>query len=212
MTRQRKLVLLGGAAASMVLAGVAVAGCGHWLSASDAPVRSDAIVVLGGHMPYRAMEAAELYNKDYAPEVWLLAGDVHPEHRTMSRLGVEIVPEHVYNFQLLTRLGVPGSAVRVLQGGVHTTREEILRIRSELDRRGLRNVLIVTSGYHARRVKLTWRQLAGQQQRALVCRTAAGSSHADRWWSHPADVYAVAHEILSIMNTWAGFPLQAKPS
>ena len=48
--------------------------CGNaaaWLVVSDPPQPSAAIVVLGGKVPFRAMEGASLYKQGWAREVWL---------------------------------------------------------------------------------------------------------------------------------------------
>ena len=44
---------------------------GKWLVVEDPLEHAQAIVVLSGRMPMRALEAAKLYNAGYAPEVWL---------------------------------------------------------------------------------------------------------------------------------------------
>src|SRR2546422_4801029 len=46
----------------------AVAG---WLVVEDPLVSARAIVVLNGGFPFRAMEAASLYQQGWAPQVWL---------------------------------------------------------------------------------------------------------------------------------------------
>ena len=46
-------------------------GIGRWLVVEDPLERANAIVVLGGHVPFRAMEAAAIYGAGWAPEVWL---------------------------------------------------------------------------------------------------------------------------------------------
>jgi uncharacterized SAM-binding protein YcdF (DUF218 family) len=50
---------------------IAARGAGRWLVREDTLSSADAIVVLSGIMPYRAAEAARLFQMGNAPEVWL---------------------------------------------------------------------------------------------------------------------------------------------
>ncbi len=40
---------------------------GHWLVVADPLEHAEAIVVLSGHLPFRAMEAASIYNRGVGP-------------------------------------------------------------------------------------------------------------------------------------------------
>ncbi len=44
-------------------------GLARWLVVADPLMPARALVVLGGHTPFRAMEAASLYREGWAPEV-----------------------------------------------------------------------------------------------------------------------------------------------
>jgi hypothetical protein len=46
-------------------------GIGRWLVLQDPLVHADAIVILSGHLPDRALEAARLYGAGYAQQVWI---------------------------------------------------------------------------------------------------------------------------------------------
>lgn len=48
---------------------------GPWLVDPDSLQHARAIVVLSGRMPYRAMEAAEIYRQGWAPGIWLFKDD-----------------------------------------------------------------------------------------------------------------------------------------
>ena len=73
-----------------VLAGLslwALLRVGSWLVVEDPLARAAAIVVMGGHVPFRAMEAAALYNASWAPEVWLTRAASGPEESgTVERI------------------------------------------------------------------------------------------------------------------------------
>src|SRR5256885_13329342 len=59
---------------------------GNWLEREDPLRPSNAIVVLSGAMPERALEAAEIYHAGVAPEVWITQPGV-PE-QTMTTPGI----------------------------------------------------------------------------------------------------------------------------
>ena len=48
---------------------------GSWVVVADPLVKADAIVVFGGQLPFRAMEAAAIYHEGWAPEVWVTQSD-----------------------------------------------------------------------------------------------------------------------------------------
>lgn len=64
-----------------VIIGAAVWGLthvGYWLVVADPLEHADAVVVLGGGIPFRAVEAATIYRQRWAREIWLTQ-DVSPE-------------------------------------------------------------------------------------------------------------------------------------
>ena len=48
-----------------------LSGIPYGLVVDDSLAQASAIVVLGGELPFRAMEAADLYTQSWAPEIWL---------------------------------------------------------------------------------------------------------------------------------------------
>src|SRR5882757_3164959 len=50
---------------------------GRWLVREDSIQKADAIAVLTGSLPSRALEAAQLYRDGYAKEIWL----THPGNK-----------------------------------------------------------------------------------------------------------------------------------
>jgi hypothetical protein len=70
-------------------------------------------------------------------------------------------------------------------------------------------VILVTSTYHTRRVKVTWQALAGAPYDSIVRYTDRTPFDRDRWWHNSRDMLAVSREVGGILNAWAGFPLSA---
>ena len=56
---------------------------GRWLVDPDPLQHARAIVVLSGRLPFRSMEAAEVYRQGWAPEVWLFHDERWPQLRLL---------------------------------------------------------------------------------------------------------------------------------
>ncbi len=183
-------------------------GIAHWLVVADPLRPAAAIVVLGGGMPFRAMEAAALYQHGWAPQVWVIRGTAPTAEAALARLGIQVIGEETYNRQVLEQLGVPSEAIRILPEGVQTTVGEVQLIARELRRLGADRVIVVTSKPHTRRVRATWRALSGGTPQAIVRYTTEEPYHPTRWWRQASDALAVSREVFGLLNVWAGFPVR----
>lgn len=179
---------------------------GRWLVVQDPLQKAQAIAVLSGRMPVRAMEAAKLYREGYAPQVWLTHSD--EPGATLSSMGISFAGEEVYNTQVLEREGVPASAIRVLSPPIVNTADELTAISSAMTAENNGAVIIVTSQVHTRRARILWHRLVSNQKRAIV-RGATGDSFVPgHWWQDTSDALDVVRECLGILNAWAGMPLK----
>jgi len=187
---------------------VALGSVGRWLVVADPLEKAAAVVVLAGDMPFRAMEGAALYREGWAPEVWLTRHERAVTEAALARLGIELVREDEYSRQVLIRSGVPLASIRLLDEGVVNTVDEVKVINRELQRTGSDRVIIVTSRFHTRRVRSTWRALVGEAPKAMVRPAREDRHDPDRWWSSTRDMLAVSREVFAMVNVWAGFPVQ----
>jgi len=199
------LIIIGLVAA---LGGAGVGTVGYWLVVADPLENAQAIVVLSGHLPFRAMEAASIYRNGRAPEVWLTR-EIRPSREAaLAKLGIQFVRGQTYNKQVLQKLGVPADAIRLLNKGVRNTEEEVQLIAQELKRAGGERVILVTSKAHTRRVKTIWNTLVGNSAEAIVRHAKEDPFDPARWWRNTKDALAVSREVFGMMNVWAGFPLR----
>jgi uncharacterized SAM-binding protein YcdF (DUF218 family) len=194
------------------LAGIALLGAalfllclGRWLVVEDPLEKAQAIVVLSGRMPLRAMEAAKLFRKGYAPKVWL----THPTEpgAALEAMGIPYVGEDSYNSRILIHEGVPADAIRVLQPSILNTADEIAAVSAALGDVRESRVIIVTSKVHTRRVRILWHRIAAGRGRALVRAASDDPFEPGRWWRTSGDALDVVREFLGILNAWAGMPL-----
>jgi uncharacterized SAM-binding protein YcdF (DUF218 family) len=197
-------------AATLFLAPRALTHLGTWLVVADPLQPARSIVVLGGHVPFRATEAAALYKHGWAHEVWLTQGWIHEEDRALGRLGIERTPEHGYSRLVLLRSGVPEDAIRLLDGRNLNTADEVRTVVRALEEAGGGSVILITSKSHSRRVKVIWRALAGGRLGGIVRYTPQDPFEPDRWWTTTADAMAVSREWGALLNAWAGFPVSSQ--
>ena len=181
---------------------------GHWLVVAEPLQNARAIVVLSGHLPFRAMEAATIYKAGWAPEIWLTRVSRPAKEASLAGLGVHVVGEETYNQQILRRLGVPLGKIKILKKSVQNTLDEVRVVAQQLKYTGGQRVILVTSKSHTRRVRATWRSNVGQFPRAIIRYALADPFNPDRWWRHTRDALSVSREILGLMNVWTGFPLR----
>jgi uncharacterized SAM-binding protein YcdF (DUF218 family) len=198
-------VLIAVVAASLVWG---VRGLGAWLVVEDPLSSARAVVALGGEVPFRAMEAAAIYRQGWTSEVWLTRSPQDAGEAALRQLGIQVPSEDVYNRAVLERLGVPGTAIRVLSQRAQNTVQEVQVIAQELQRTGGGQVILVTSKPHSRRVRATWRALIGETPQVIVRYATSDAYDADRWWRHTGDALAVSREIFGLLNVWAGFPVR----
>jgi len=205
LTRRQSIVA--GSVLALILAiAVIFFGVGRWLVVENRLEKSQAIVVLSGGMPVRALEAVRLFHGGYAPEIWL----TRPEQPAafLDPLGIPNSGEDYFNSRVLEHEGVPRAAIRVLDPPINNTADEIRAISAQAARERVSAVIIVTSRPHTRRVSHLWGQLASGGTRAIVRSGSADSFDAAHWWRNTHDALDVVREVLGLLNAWAGLPLQ----
>lgn len=167
---------------------------GFWLKADDEPRPVDAIVVLAGDFG-RAFYAADLYNKDIAPVVYLSRPILNREQRLLRDEGIDYPRQEDIMRQILLKKGVPGSAIRFFGVANTSTRDEAETL-SRVFAKPVR-VLIVTSPYHVRRTKIIFkRAMPGHE--ILVTGTPY-DPFPTAWWSQRDSAQAVILEMSKIV-------------
>ncbi|MEK7388515.1 MAG: YdcF family protein [Elusimicrobiota bacterium] len=163
----------------LALAGLVPLSLGLWIDFSEEPTASDIIVVLSGGYT-RAPYAAELYAKRFAPEIWISRPRPPSGHIKLADIGVPLPAEESVNQQVLLKMGVPKNRIRFFGFDVISTADEAAALRREFPFRD-KDILIVTSRFHARRARLTFqRALPGARVRV----TATPYENATRlWWT-----------------------------
>lgn len=204
-SRRWLLALLAGGLLSVIAAVVAGRSLGPWLVVSDPLVASDVIFVTDGQTPQRELEGAALFLEGWAPRVALtlprdtlsaevrrLAGDSLPQERA---------------WRLLARRGVPEAAIVRLDRTVDNTLQELHADFDHARAHGYRRVIIVSSPYHTRRIRLIWSSRFERDIPAIVRSTRYEPVDPTRWWRSRRFLEDVAHEVFGIAHFLLGSPV-----
>jgi len=153
-------------------------------------------VVLAGGLPFRELEAADLYRAGLAPRIILVPERQNYEPVLQAR-GLPTTSDR--RRRLLVRLGVPPEAIVVLQEEAVATVDE-LQIAARALGQTDAPVILVTSKYHSRRVSLTWAYVTGGQPRGLVRSAHEDPFDPDGWWHDPSSVWSVVWEYVRLLD------------
>jgi DUF218 domain len=183
---------------------------GRWLVVEDPVEKVDAIVVLSGRIPMRALEAARLYQDNWAHQVWL----THPNEPTASLAALDIDDpgEDALNTKILQHGGVPPADIHTLTPPIANTIDEIHAIASEAEKQNASAIIIVTTKAHTRRVHALWNKYANSRARIIVRTPQDDPFDPVHWWRSTTDVLDVVREILGMFNVWIGMPLRPSHS
>jgi uncharacterized SAM-binding protein YcdF (DUF218 family) len=179
---------------------------GSWLVVQDPLAHADAIIVLSGDLPVRAMQAAEIYKAGYADQVWV-SPPISPAEE-LKDMKIAFLGEDFYNEKVLLAEGVHPDAIRVMDRPSANTEEEVREISEWLRNNNFHTAIVVTSKPHTRRVRTIWRKLIGSEPRLIVRFATEDPYDGAHWWRHTHDALDVVRETLGLFNAWAGFPLR----
>jgi uncharacterized SAM-binding protein YcdF (DUF218 family) len=210
-SRNPRVLWLGAA----LLAAVGLAGFAHaslfrgvasFLIVEDPLEPATAIVVLGGHLPFREMEAARLYRDGWAPQVVIVRGARREEWKALQDLQIEVRETWELSREVLIRQGVPPAAILVPEEEAEGTLEES-RVAARALKPEDRPVILVTSKYHTRRARLTWNHVTEGRSKAVARVANQDPFDPARWWRERRFALAVVREYLGLANYYAGFPV-----
>jgi uncharacterized SAM-binding protein YcdF (DUF218 family) len=182
-------------------------GLGSYLIVEMPLEKADAIVILGGGAPFRAMEAARLYHSGYALRIVLTQARQLEEYDAFEKLGIAPpTEEKSYNQKVLLRLGIPSHAVLVLDGRSDNTKDELAEVGRWLKAQHGYRVLLVTSKIHTRRVNKLWESVRGDGLHGIVVYSRDDPFDPKKaWWKDRQYAGRVLHEYLGLVNYWLGF-------
>lgn len=152
---------------------------GGWLVLDEAPVESDAIVLLSGELS-RPLYGADLYREGYAPLIYISRPRSYDQLPNLEKLGIHLKRDEELYKEILLKKRVPEKAIRFYGRGVVSTVEEVESLREVLGRTRVR-LIVVTSPYHTRRAKAIFKDVMPNAQ---ICMLATPYEAFDqKWWT-----------------------------
>jgi uncharacterized SAM-binding protein YcdF (DUF218 family) len=188
----------------LILTIFALSRLGSFLVVEDPLAKADAIFVLGGTRYERPLEAVELYKAGWAPRIMLMRQVSDNGELELIRRGVPYQREVDEQIDVLGRLGVPASAITVLNEA-NSTAEEADALYEIGRREHLTRVIVVTSKQHTRRARLVMRRrMAGTGVDVIVRPSRLDDSDVDRWWRNRSTLRFTLFESQRLLGYWIG--------
>jgi uncharacterized SAM-binding protein YcdF (DUF218 family) len=188
----------------LIIIALLVPRAGAWLVVSDPLEKADAIVVLGGTMYERQLEAIDLMNEGWAPRIYLFREIADWGERELMKRGVSYLRPIDLQIDSMLKLGVPRDAIHVLDQA-NSTAEESTHVLQLVTREKFSRVIIVTSKQHTRRARLVMRRrLDDVGARVIVRPSRYDLSEVDRWWANRSTLRFTLFETQRLLGYWIG--------
>lgn len=161
---------------------------GFWIK-SDAPARSDVIVILSDDdfTADRATRAADLYHDGWASRV------VGSGRWLRPYVSIAQLMQHD-----LESRGVPHQAIVPFAHDAANTLEELKGIRDFAKQHGWQRVMIVTSNYHTRRTRYLAEHVFPADVRIFVVAAPDHDYDPDSWWKTRIGIKTFFHELVGM--------------
>ncbi len=180
--------LLGKITAGLLVAVVAVVGCvigiGWFIAPQDELKKADAIVVVsGGDTATRTDKGVRLWQAGWAPRLVFSGAAADQGTSNAAVMRAQAVAE-----------GVPAGATFVEERST-TTRENAEFVKPILESQNAKSVILVSSPYHTRRVKLNFQKVHGDGY-TFQAHPAFDSRWARKSWWQAGDTVALTWDEL----------------
>jgi len=200
--KSRLIFLISAVLLSLLYAG----GCrraGVWLAKEDVPPHADALVVLMGAFPERALQAFDMWEEGFADTI-LIVEEYMGELEKLKERGVSVVSNSEQAASSLVALGVPAPAIAILPGDARSILDEAVAVKKYLDSGFDADTLIlVSSPPHMRRAAIIFRETLRYPDRSVAvgCKPSNYSSYnGAQWWRRKEDIQSVVSEFIKICN------------
>ncbi|MEO7133217.1 MAG: YdcF family protein [Vicinamibacterales bacterium] len=188
----------------VILAIFALSRLGSFLVVEDPLAKADAIFVLGGTRYERPLEAVELFHAGWAPRITLMRQISDNGELDLTKRGVPYRREVDEQIDVLVRLGVPQSAITVLNEA-NSTAAEADTLYAIATQEHWTRAIIVTSKQHTRRAKLVMRRrLAGTGTDVVVRASRLDDADVEHWWRSRSTLRFTLFESQRLLAYWVG--------
>ena len=192
------------AAPLIIILALVVPRAGAWLVVADPLDKSDAIIVLGGTMYERQLEAVDLLKEGWAPRVYLFREIADWGEVELINRGISYTRAVDVQIDAMLKLGVPRDAIHVLDQA-NSTAEESAFVEALVKRDKLARVIVITSKQHTRRARMVIRRRLEPIGVQLIVRpTRYDRSDVARWWANRSTLRFTLFEMQRLVGYWIG--------
>jgi uncharacterized SAM-binding protein YcdF (DUF218 family) len=173
---------------ALALFAYAFANAGRYLTKEDPIENADAIAVLAGTRMDRALEAADLYRRGFAPLIVLTQQTPERSFAVLAQRGITLPLDAQVAREVLQKLGVPPAAIVVPREIHGNTAQEARTLHRLAVTNNWHTLIVVTSKYHLRRAGFSMRrELAGTGIQVAMRGTRYDDANPDWWWTSRGD-------------------------
>jgi uncharacterized SAM-binding protein YcdF (DUF218 family) len=177
---------------------------GAWLVVEDPLEKADAVIVLGGTMYERPLEAVELFKEGWAPRIYLFRQIADWGEALLIERKLPYMREVDLQIEVLGRLGVPREMIGVLDQA-DSTAEESEDVLALVTREKYSRVIIVTSKQHTRRARLVMnRKMSPAGVKVVLRASRFDRSDVHRWWAQRSTLRFTLFEMQRLLGYWIG--------
>lgn len=156
---------------------------GRYLVLAHPPQKSDLIVCLAGGNIERGIATADAYKDGLAPWIFIAREELPDSYEILMERGISYPKSVDLLVMLLKGLGVPESAVLISDSQAKSTLDEAQLVRKEVERRGFKSIIILTSPTHTRRAWLTYKKVFEDSDvRILALPSKYSKFRPEDWW------------------------------
>jgi len=195
------LTLFAVAVAGLLTLACIVRFAGGWLNNSETPRKADLILVLAGE-PARFPYAADLFLEKRAKQVLVTKPVRLRPYRILDDLGIAFPRlEDVYR-EILQKKGVPDDRILYIGDELLSTLDEARAFRTYAAANGIHSVLVVTSPYHVRRVRMIFHDEVPGIATTVIA--TPYEPYPERWWADQDTARSILLELAKILFYIAG--------
>ncbi|WP_197453491.1 YdcF family protein [Caulifigura coniformis] len=173
----------------------------RWLDIGQMPTKVDHVVLLPGDEDVRPFVAAALVNAGLADDILLPRNHASPsvEDGLAS-------PVHEIAAKAISRRGVSLDRFQVLSMKSDGTIEDAMAAREVLDQEPDARVAVVTSFYHTRRARMSFRAIYGPRaDQFLYVSAPVVDFNAANWWKTDTGMQLIVTELVKVAIYWVSY-------
>ncbi|HWP91133.1 MAG TPA: YdcF family protein [Thermodesulfobacteriota bacterium] len=164
--------------------GTILESVGQYLITEDPLEKADAIILLGGSVPDRTLEAIDIYKGGYAPLIVFTMGPKPEGYDELTKRGIKLAEGHDFSKLIALKLGVPESDLVIIEKRADSTYSELEIIYDDfLKKKGIKSVILVTSKPHSTRASIIFNHVTRGEVKLITRPSKYDRYDPKKWWA-----------------------------